>query len=478
MSLIDLPPELISIIIRDYDLSFKDKLNCKLVSKLFNSIVNQLKGECLLVSNQICVNKTWFYSDKWINNKDQIFSDLNYDFIPELQAKTTFSNLKKLFIQISTFEDELDFDKSINRFEQLEQLELNRVNIKQNCELRLPNLQIFSLSTISNDKTIKLITPKLKALRTIFRDMDYEFVYPETIKYLVSDECCSMIFKNFLNLEILISKKFNEIDVATILNLKKLKELHNIGYSVFGFNDINLFHQLYEAKQNELFKFELFISGLNFEIFRQTAQNNFSSIITPFYSRNYDRLIPKLNWEEKFVFNKFEFNQRIPDDFFTKFPNLKYVLCEKTKDEELFLNFLTNCIYLDNLHLDLTVISPTNYIRLADCCPYLTCLEIFIREPINLDFIFLFKYLNRFSIDQTVRFKFISLAFKNLNYLQYFQFDFNQNTNNDLCFAVIQKATKNGFRLSYKDYNQNDLMSLEQIFDVLKKEITNEKLKT
>ena len=226
-------------------------------------------------------------------------------------------------------------------------------------------------------------TPNLFAFKSVFKDMEYEFKYPNAITYLIADECSPLI-EQFLNLEYLIAKKFNRINSQTLLKLNKLKEIHNIGYSiVFGFNDLNLFHRLYDEKANS--SLQLFISGLNFELFREIRENNFGS----FYSRNYSQLITRLIWEEKFVFNKFEFvNDRIPEDFFCKFPNLKQVLCERTKKEALFLDFLKKCIHLDNLHLDLMCISPANYVKLPDCCPFLTCLELFISKPIELNFVF------------------------------------------------------------------------------------------
>lgn len=468
----DLPPELIAIIIRDFGLSYQDKRNCRLVCKKWNAIIKKLKEDCLLVSSRVCVNEIWFYTNEWVNSKDQLFTDLNYQLLPQPQVQTTFSNLKKLYVLISTFEDELDLDKTINHFSQLEQLQLNRVNLKQISKLRLPNLKILSLLTIANDRRIKLVTPKLKALRTVLKDMQHEFVYPNTIAHLVVDECDPVI-GSLTNLEYLCAKKFSKMGLQALLGLKQLKEIHNIGHNVFGFSDLNFFQLLHHEKQrNPELAFQLFICGLHYDNFLQIDQSNFmSSILTPFYSFNYDRLIPALVHEEKFVFNKFDFRTgAIPRDFFLKFPNIRQVLCEKTRDERLFLEFLRNVRYLDNLHLDMLVISPENCDKLADCCPRLTCLELFNVVPISVEFIFKFRYLTRFSIDRIVEFEFIGSAFDRLKYLQYFRFDFNLNPSNDLCFAGIQKAGNGRFQLLYKDYNPNKEFDLEQLFDVLRNE--------
>lgn len=467
----DLPPELIAIIVRDYSLSYEDKRNCRLVCKKWNAIVSQLKEDCLLLSTRILVNETWFHTNEWANPRDHLFTDLNYQLLPEIQMQTTFSNLRKLYVWISTFEHELDPGRTINHLKQLEQLQLNRVNLKQESELRLPNLKCFSLSTIANDRRIRLVTPKLKALRTVLKDMDYDFVHPETITHLVVDEC-DPIIGSLMNLESLTAKKFSKIGEETVLGLKRLKEIHNIGYSVFGFSDLNFFRALHDRKQaNSELNFQLFICGLDYASFLQIDRSNFmSSVITPFYSANYERLVP-LVYEERFVFNKFDFRTNaIPGDFFRKFPNIKQVLCEKTTNESLFLEFLRQVPYLDNLHLDLLVISPQNCDSLADCCPRLTCLELFNVVPIGVEFIFKFRYLTRFSIDRIIEFEFIRSAFERLKYLQYFQFDFNLNPNSDLCFAGIQKVGKGRFGLVYKDYNQAKDCDLELIFDVLRNE--------
>lgn len=466
----DLPPELIAIIIRDHTLSYQDKRNCRLVCKKWNAIVNQLKEDCLLLSTRYLMNETWFYTNEWANPKHLLFTDLNYQLLPELQMQTTFSKLRKLYVWISTFDDELDPDRTINHFKQLEQLQLNRVNLKQQSELRLPNLRFFSLSTIANDRRIRLETPKLKALRISFKDMDYDFVHPETITYLVVDEC-DPIIGSLVNLESLTAKKFNRISDETVLGLKHLKEIHSIGYSVFGFGDLRFFRTLYDRQlENPELTFKLFICGLDFASFLQVDVRNYmSSVITPFYSANYERLVPLMH-EERFVFNKFDFFRTggIPGDFFRKFPNIKQVLVEKTKYESLLLEFLGRVPYLDNLHLDLCVINPQNCGLLTDFCPRLTCLELFNVVPISVEFIFKFRYLTRFSIDRIVEFDFIQRAFERLKYLQYFQFDFNLNPNSDLCFAGIQKVGKDRFDLIYRDYNQAKNCDLELIFDVLR----------
>lgn len=470
----DLPPELIAIIIRDFGLSYQDKRNCRLVCKKWNAIVNQLKEDCLLLSSRVCLNETWFYTNKWVNPKDQVLTDLSYQLIPQPLLQTTFSNLKKLYILISTFDVELDPGQTINHLKQLEQLQLNRVNLKQKSELRLPQLKIFSLSTIADVRKIKLETPKLKALRTVLKDMAHEFVYPQTITYLVVDDC-EPIIDSLTNLEYLCAKKFAKISPATLIGLKHLKEIHNMGYSPFGFNreNLNLFQLLYQQKQlDPKLTFKLFVCGLDYASFLGVDQNHYQgSVIMPFYSANYDRLVP-LIYEERFVFNKFDFRTgAIPRDFFYKFPNIKQVLCENTREERLFLEFLSKVQYLDNLHLDLLVISPQNCDKLADCCPRLTCLEIFNVVPISLEFIFRFRYLTRFSIDRMVEFNFVRIAFEKLKHLQFFRFDFNLKPSSDLCLVSIQKAGQDRFQLLYKDHNPNKEYDLETIFDILNEEV-------
>ena len=78
-----------------------------------------------------------------------------------------------------------------------------------------------------------------------------------------------------------------------------------------------------------------------------------------------------------------------------------------------------------------------------------------------------------------VDYEFIRLAFEHLKYLQYFQFDFNQNANDTLCFAGIQRTSNRNsrFKLIFKDYDQNLELSLIQIFDILNKELINFKNK-
>ena len=148
-----LPPEILAIIFKN--LSYQDKVNCRLCCKRWNLIISNLKEDCLIASNRILINEFWFYTNKIVDVKYQIFIS-SYNFLPTTQTieiKSRFANLKKLLINFSTFEDDLDFSL-LNQFKFLEQLQLARINLKQESTLELANLKTLSISTIANDKKL------------------------------------------------------------------------------------------------------------------------------------------------------------------------------------------------------------------------------------------------------------------------------------------------------------------------------------
>lgn len=290
-----LPAEILELIFKKLNLQDK-KLNCSLVCRLWRDIIKNLKEDCLIVSDRICVNEIWFHKNTSVSILNQVYP-LNYDFLPANQVQTTFVRLKRLFLYFGLFEDELDFALTINKFKHLEHLELKFVNIKNESNLILPNLQILTLSTIASYQKLKLTTPELRYLKGNFHNVEYEFENVDKLIYLEVDEC-KPIIERFKNLEYLISKKFSKIQIGTLLSLPKLKEVHNNGFNcLFGFQDLILFGELYQRKKDlQWNNLNLFICGISYEMIKKDPFPIFGPNLTMFYSEYFAHLVDVVHW--------------------------------------------------------------------------------------------------------------------------------------------------------------------------------------
>ena len=445
-----LPPELLTIIFKN--LNHKNKRNCKLVCKKFNFVIQNLKEECLVVlisdSRRKLHHLNWFYTNKRTSNS-RILISKEYDFLSTELIKTKCSNLKKLFIYIrkTSYSDSkaagFNFERNVNKFNQLEELNIYNANMLKDATIRLPNLKIGKIHFDTNGHKLTLNCVKLRIFSCFHFNRSFVFTYPEKITHLEIDGFYREVNSNernqkeleiyqFVNLEYIV---FNHHNVGfkgdSFTRFAKLKEYHYNKFSTIGgFLDARRSNrELLKVKERLVENdFKIYFSGLDSELIKNFEEKelhtelmngpnsknhlNQTTLCTKYYN-NLIQICPsirKINYNELLDFYKDE----LPSDFFTRMPNIQKVFAREVADEKAFLKFLSKC-NLIKLDLRRTFKKQQSYDSLPKVCPFIVKFyPIELSGQIKIDFILKFSYLSHLILYRKLDYEFVNCLFENL----------------------------------------------------------------
>lgn len=405
----NLPNELLSMIFRSLNLT--DLNNCKLISKRFKDLCDNLKVEELIIAGRREEYKHWwFYTNKPLNYEDSVSLKTFTAFKSDYKLE---QNLKRLHIRYGPSQ-RFHF-RCLDGFNRLEQLDVDSISYDSvYCfqAINLINLRILRLRYIQDqvkEARLHLKTPKLKILwcsnLNLIRVAD-----PLTVVRLETTTYVSKI-KRFKNLEFLQVNYVRDLDLDVLSYFGKLKQLHLItDPAIFGQN----FHEKklnttidYILKQKLLLGSDvrIFFHGVEM-VDRQLRQIGMSRSRLDFMLRNYHHLADNLYFVVDVDLTELLMLTfapsvgnccHIPVDFFHKFYNIQAVFTNSTRlNETVLIWFLKQIKNLRILNFFNANFNQSFYDVHIPGYRQLTTLAIIceLNEPnINFDFILRIKQL-------------------------------------------------------------------------------------
>ena len=340
-----------------------------------------------------------------------------------------FSKLKSMFISLYSI-DNFCFEKYINpNFRQLEQLFCFDMRLGK-TNLSLPNLKVLSLFslTISPIK-MRLELPIMYKFLTNSSLRSFKFTHPESITHLLSpDDHESIVLLS--NLEYFSCRGFSN-ESNTFSKLVKLKEIH------LRFNDgeqmEKRYAEIYRAKQRlNRHDLKMFVGEVDYQTYLlRPSVFKFKDVLSAYVSGKMGTC-PVVPLNSKLVYDDLLDalgSQAIPSDLKSSFPLLTIINASRRirDDVDLFFKLLGNYPNLYILELespfDCLADEQACYDLLPTCCKYLRELKVSGERttPIDLNFAFGFRYLQKFEINQSVRSNFIQLLFEKLKYFRFLE---------------------------------------------------------
>lgn len=445
--------------------------------------------------------KRWSYSNELIGHKHSLeqtnesdFTDFQFNFNCD-----RFKKIRKLNVSFPVRSHQISIE-FINKFDQLEQLEINCAylvsrRIRPEFELNLPKLQILSLKDIDY-RTLVVDSPLLTSLvwypcnrKNAYADeQSLRFVQPVYIEHL---ECEEWPIKqlsadsnlNFDRLETLICLRMKSVDSALLqLPIKQLQIAICSESVIDGLQVLK-----YDTK-----RFDLNMLFLNFQRYRSVEPDDESRYLTYFFINGKhldDRLIELsrttyIPYRVSLYYNglaeRFKTNAKCRE-FLTKLTKLyKVEVFNQNQNQRDLIEFLRHCQYFQHLELYNTSFDETFFEQLAQF-KSINFLEIkedtfwfikdyaFMGKLVNLKI--LSVYYDGLSIDYQHILDFVEQAFTNSTSLGRFIFG------NDFLKVRIYRSTV-GYLLrvfsndhveipiTYDHLNIDQLMStLKQIKD-------------
>ena len=383
-----LPDELLDRIFHCFPLA--SIIALRRVCKKFRAVIDfQMKFKELAVFvGQFPFDETLFGSGESINLDRAIRSGAeSLDFLRQPYFKSKFKNVEKLLLFVNqNLRLSIRLDE-LNHYESLVHLEIHHVYCLEGI-LKLANLRILSVDAIVKCE-FELDCGALFALN-LDGEASANLVQPHCVAYLESPKIVKN-FQRFENLSTFVCHKLSDLDVSSLMCLKKLKSIHL--YSIkkkeyldglieerenFKRHDLKIYFGGIDVQRQELFDGLCSIFEHLFSDFEIWTTNFLTCRLLRFYTRNCAQLDETLPFIEYLEIDNFEisgsiiqklvnlktlyiFNQFIGDDNF----NLLMRSCRKLKYIQLFGLALAQAQYnqmpglLKNLrHLELKRMVP------------------------------------------------------------------------------------------------------------------------
>lgn len=440
----------IQLLILSY-LDIKSLMQCRLLSKKFLKNVSLIRVESLFVILSSSSNfdsdyfsgslRKYFYTNDLVCFSTSL-SASNMGFVDSIIIKSILSNLKRLRI-----EEQVTIHRSfniehINQFTNLEHLEIALYNNKNNYVLRLNNLRILFIMSMSSAFNLVVDTPKLVALGSEYSINYIEFLSPQKITYFSTSDMCTLKPKIefFLNLEYFFLKfdVINEHCLPDFSAFIHLKELHLNGVLP------RVLDIIWDQRRSKNLSFEIYVSGFkvdtvdDIDIFKDKL-SAFENIISLRFTHNFSDLLP-FNYSRISDANPIHvsninynsliknFNNKIPNDFHKKV-NVESVsvgLSKNIIDHKMFIKFLTKVKTITRLYIYNVPFSNEFYDNLGFNCPYLLHLTINYPNDTspNSDFLLNFKKLRSIELNIPLPLDLVERIF-NPKYFKLLKFKFN-----------------------------------------------------
>lgn len=387
----DLPPEMLQEVLRP--LSLLNLIRCKLVCKRWNELISRMKVERLFVDDDLEIKKRWFYSNMSNKPWELACSQL---FVAQ-HKRAILSNLKYLRLDYEVSNDDLKqpkvlrFDPNIlNEFKQLIHLEIDNYEAGE-LHLKLSNLEILSLNWFYNTNSVSIDCPKLTIMRFWEQPENDQLrmKHIDRIRVLYSSILGAKLAR-FKNLEKLYCDQYDQ-ELPDQFTLSKLKQLKLI-YCGLGFGRYDIGRPFWDLQQRirEFMRLKRVLGRKDLQVYfaglllidEDLSDINFGlevreslEFISPeqLYMRHYHRLQDELDFVVQVEYNRlFSLVDVLPDDYFRRFLNLRYVDAICPLNESDFLAFLRQIYSLECLSISRSDLTQIFFDSLPEFCSLFT----------------------------------------------------------------------------------------------------------
>lgn len=351
----DLPPEMLEEIF-SY-LCLITPVELKLVCKLWNELISRMKLHSLFVDNDLDSREKWFHSNRPCRQSELCTPVVFYS----RHKHPTLVNLRCLRLDNSIGHHPTYFDfNELNMFEQLVQLEIH-CDWTKDLDLHLPNLEILLLVKNQLARKVNLDCKKLAALSYSNHGNSLFVQHPDTIRMLDSNMVGTKLIQ-FKNLEWLrCANKNLTIDDSTLQTLRKLEVAAHTDYKGRDFRElIEALRSLIQRKRrlggSDLV---IYLAGLQVITEDDLSEIEFdfglgSNLIwsEKLHMKHYDRLQVRMEFVQDVDYNQLvDSIDVLPDDYFSRFSNLREVTAYCPLNEQHFSEFLRKVYSLQKLAL-------------------------------------------------------------------------------------------------------------------------------
>lgn len=456
-------------------INLKERLKLGLVCKNWRQVVLNLNQESLFCYFDVyprCLK--WSHTNTIIGFENSIqIKSLN--FLNHEITRNYFQCIKKLIIFNLDFgrPGVQNFEKYIEHFQNLEQLELNGFNLRNESSFEFPNLKILTLKDVSinnSNYVIKLRTPYLEYFICWKQIRNVKFLdEPDNLKYL---ECVNDIHNFKFDFEFKKLEQLNLFDVTGFIRddfLKSFPKLKKLNlYSNFNQTDLERFKrtkELYGLDDLKIlflgFEDDVYVKptiGYNFTHMLQ--RRNIESLIV-----NYSKLNQIVPWPVYLDFCELfeQFNQIIPNGFLKKFVNINTVHVSKLADYRPLIEFLNHCGNVQHLRVSYSFLPQQFY----DLLPFLSISILEITEE-NTGNIQNFNFISKLKTFQLkIRFNSlpVQLIQNRLNNLELKYFNFKKES-----FSFSISSKENAFYVKLDQKTEIKFTKPEELLNCIRKD--------
>lgn len=220
-----------------------------------------------------------------------------------------------------------NFNLNLNHLVSLEVLQINRLNIRKDGCLRLPNLLVLNVGSCGSH-ILKLETPKLFAFKSSSLQ-NFVFKFPATITHLSYGHHYTRqdlkTLRRFENLQCIYDRVRYCRNFDDYVKDSKLKEIHFLSLNP---SSLNLFLTSGLQMTN---KIKFFLNGIQIKEIDEVEELLAESEIqvtywTQLFAMYYSKLSDRLPWVKKIDYSALANTMNeIPEDFYRKFCQISTV---------------------------------------------------------------------------------------------------------------------------------------------------------
>lgn len=448
-----LPVEMLTLILRELDLP--ELANCRLISKKFKFSVDQVRvNELAVIVDRFQYLKSLPF--KYDACEPIVYPNLLCLLNPKLFSSSLASAviLKNLrYFKLTGYVNWQQFNiTALNGLDKLKQLDFDcSIVIDGIVQLALASLEVLSFAEAisrrnrESEDHLRIDAAKLRVFACQRLDDCIQIVHPQTIEKLelnTSNQNLSV----FVNLKVFQQNFGTAVHGSLLSSLSgQLRELHiylrnflgahvSVHYPYLKETVTELLRQRAVLERRDL---KIFLMGIEVIETRKRDVDDFDEQFLCYLkfnrrksffplSRSYKQLADTLPFYESVDFGLLETlgYERIPDDFCSRFMNLREVIsrgCVLNQVE--FTSFLSRIKHLSQLSIvDSTMLFDRRFFeQLPSICPLLSKLVLYEESRRDFSFILRFKMLVEFETNKRQWLRYAPDAYRACKYLNSFQ---------------------------------------------------------
>lgn len=428
----DLPNEIVVMLLKE--LHLVDLIASRLVSKRFRSLIDShfKFRELVAFDNESYDDLSHFNSTIEPFNCRHLFQPFRSNFLESFSFQLLFSDLRYLAVDC-----ELANLESLNKFENLQRLELHRPAVVGQQRLSLKNLRNLTILHLVRSSPQAQLLVDSESLEKLYCDNLREsvrFARPETLRHLLIEEYSVELrqFRNLCTLKINGTYSLTEIKPDILDTLTSLTEIHlKCDGLLLDPDPLQLFVDQTVQRAARGGRLKVFVFGI--EIVRSFSEYRFGEVLNTFgilqsQFDNYEALGDRLDYYTKMDYGDLLEccpDHRIPPDLTGKFSNIRIISAGLIFDADQFLSFISSCRNVIDLELNVTGLEQSFFERLTLNAFTLNYLILKGENDLNYEFCGRLFYLWKAEIYQNLEFELVFRLMKRLRYLRHFSFQQN-----------------------------------------------------